>query len=118
MTNERILTIVDSLDMHSSLLEYIVNFDGSVTDGFADWYNDILLNEISTDQERALVLMIQKDFTYEEAYNKSDNCEYYVLTENEANEACDERLDNYLDDDGNEAEQTINGTTYYIYRAN
>lgn len=151
MTKEQIVSIVEALDMQSNFIEYLVDLDESIEDSFTDWYNTALISEFDTEQEKVFALMEQDNFTYDEAENKIDGQYYLVMDDDEANEAWEEYLDNYIDDcilpelpelaqryfdrdtwisdarydgrghalsayDGNELDQTINNTTYYIYK--
>jgi len=135
-----------------------------------------ICEEIATDLEDEFQKELQKvnesyTFTNEEFYEwclenysceeiqeideevEYENKEYWVLTDDEADEKWEEDLENYIDDcilyqlpehyrqyfdreswksdarhdgrgnslgryDGNENEETVNGTTYYIYRTN
>lgn len=146
ISEEQIQDIIDSDDTYSRYY-FVWQMDPDNTGGIEQFYID----EIEPDLDEAVLALMQHtgDY-YSDAERAINNSNWYVLTDDEADERCiqyaeevldslfydmDKSLRYYFDEDryiedylesgrgtilsgsnGEEHEETINGTTYFIYR--
>jgi len=152
MTTEQIFSIIQDLGLESNFIEHleqadaIVSLEQLITEFYA-------ICDFDSDQECILALMEHSGDNYDDCEQSIDDGNYSVLTNDEANIAWTESIDNCIDEcvlpdlpetaqhyfdrdaftedakidgrghslsgfDGSGYEQTINDTTYYIYRNN
>jgi len=99
MTTEQILSIVEPEDQAVHLVDFInecTSYDTPVKEVVTDWYENAY--EPSDDAEPILALMECENFSYYEAETAINDRNYLVLTDEEADEAWEESLEQYLDD--------------------
>lgn len=153
MTTEQIKSIIEYKDLDAEFFTFqMSDCDEAMDeeDRLLSFYENVILDDVDEDEEKILALMEHTGDEYSECESYLDLYRYRVYTDSEANDAFDEALDMYCEDnilsqipshlhqyfdaeewksdnsydrghflgqsDGEEHEETINGSTYYIYK--
>ena len=97
MNTQQYISIIQELELAMGLVDYLADSTGeaSLTSYLSSFIEQADFDE---DQEKILALMEAIDVDYSTALDHIEECDYYVYTDKQADDAWDESLDHYLDD--------------------
>jgi len=98
MNKTQLLSIMLGLDARASIIaDYLEDYE-TTEEALEAWYQSLTTNELDEDQQKIVALMEVADLDWNEADMAIDEYDYYVYTEEQADEAFEEAIDNYIDD--------------------
>ena len=97
MTKQQLVSLMTGLDTGGIIADYLDDYE--TTEGALEaWYDDLTTNYVDEDQQKIIALMEVADLDWSEAEQAIDDCDYYVYTDEQADEAFDLALEDYLDE--------------------
>jgi len=97
MTKTQLLSIMTGLDTGGIIADYLEDYE-TTEEALEAWYQSLTTDELDENQQKIVALMEVANLDWDEAEQAIDDCDYYVYTEDEANDVWDEDLDNYIDE--------------------
>jgi hypothetical protein len=146
LTDDQVQDLLDTNDKFNRRFFIWCMDEDNDSDDLQSFFDEELVDEL---EEAVLALMIEEDYTYDEAVSAIDSYDWRVLTDQEATDLAWDYTETYVDDalreipdhlhhyfnadeyredqmndrgailasyNGEEREQEVNGTIYYLYK--
>ena len=98
MTKTQLLSLMTGLDAGTTIVaDYLEDYE-TTEEALEAWYQGLTTDELDEDQQKIIALMEVADLEWDESEKAIDDCDYYVYTEEEADKAFEEAIDNYIDE--------------------
>jgi len=97
MTKQQLVSIMTGLDTGGIIADYLEDYE-TTEEALEAWYQSLTTDDLDEDQQKIVALMEVADLDWDESEKAIDDCDYYVYTEEQADEAFEEAIDNYIDD--------------------